>query len=187
MIRSAVLACVLALAPGANAAAGGGWPALASDRSASRVGDSLTVLVFESATASNASQRDLRKETRLAAEASTSPSNTHRAQGSLAGDFAGGGRTTRSDRMVASISVVVVDVLPNGDLRVAGEQSLLVNGERTQIRVAGRVRPADISGDNTVLSTRMAESDITYRGGGFDARASKPGIVYRILDRLGAF
>lgn len=170
----------------AGQTAGAAFPSFVADRVAGRVGDSLTVLIFESAQASNSAQRGSRKTTRLSGEAGAD-ADTHRAEGSLAGTFDGLGQTSRSDRIVASISAVVVDVLPNGDLRLAGEQSLLVNGERTLIRLSGRARPADITETNTVLSTRLADARIEYDGTGFGARSARPGLVPRLLDKLGLF
>lgn len=181
-------ALISALAVGAHAQpADGGWPALVSDRSAAHVGDSLTVLIFESATASNVAQRGTKKASRIAGAAQANNNPAQRGELSLTSTFDGQGQTTRSDRLVASVSAVVVGVLPNGDLRVAGQETLNVNGERTLIRVAGRVRPSDITGENTVLSTRLAEADIVYDGQGFNQRASKPGILTRVLQGLGVF
>lgn len=178
---------VWALAAAAAAEVPGpAFPSFVADRIAARVGDSLTVLIFENAQASNSAQRSARKTTRLSGEAGAD-ADTHRAQGSLAGAFDGVGQTSRSDRIVASISVVVVDVLPNGDLRLAGEQALTVNGERTLIRLSGRARPADITETNTLLSTRLADARIEYNGAGFGARSARPGLVPRLLDRLGLF
>jgi flagellar L-ring protein precursor FlgH len=160
------------------------WPSLVADRSAAKVGDSLTVLINENAKASNSTLNGSHKTTRLTGAASTSLTATHQAQASLVGEYDGAGQTSRTDQVVASISVVVTDILANGDLRVAGQQSMLVNGGRTLIRVAGRVRPSDIAQDNTILSNRMAEASIAYDGMGFGQR---PGIIARLLDRLGAF
>jgi flagellar L-ring protein precursor FlgH len=155
-----------------------------ADRSAARIGDSLTVLIYESAKASKSSLHGSHKTTRVTGAASTSLTKTHRAQASLVGEFDGAGQTSRSDQVVASISVVVTDILGNGDLQVAGQQSMLVNGGRTLIRVSGRVRPSDIGQDNTVLSSRIADANIVYDGMGFGER---PGILARVLDRLGVF
>jgi flagellar L-ring protein precursor FlgH len=189
MIRKILIAAAAAtaIATGAAAqAAPSGWSSLVADRVASQVGDSLTVLIFETAQASNIAKRGSSKATRLAGEVSAD-SDTHRAEGALNSAFTGVGESSRTDRLVASISAVVVGVLPNGDLRLAGEQSLLVNGERTVIRLSGRVRPADITETNTLLSTRMADARIEYSGSGFGARSAKPGLVPRVLDKLGLF
>lgn len=189
MIHPPIIAGFAALLVATSAAAqppSSGWGSLVSDRVATRVGDSLTVLIFESAQASNTARSGSRKSTRLVGEASAD-ANAHRAEGAIASTFDGVGESSRTDRLVASISAVVVDVLPNGDLRLAGEQSLQVNGEKTVIRLSGRARPADISEANTLLSTRIADANIEYRGSGLGARSARPGLVPRLLDRLGLF
>jgi len=177
-------AAALALA---GAASAGDWPALASDRVAARVGDSLTVLVYEQASASNSAQNAASKTTRVSAQASTKPSRVNAAQLDLTGAYDGSGQTGRSDQMVAQISVTVVAVRPNGDLDLAGEQTVTVNGEHTHIRVRGRARPADVASNNTVLSTRLADAAIDYSGSGLVSRAAKPGLVSRVLSHLGLF
>jgi flagellar L-ring protein precursor FlgH len=191
MRRGQVLAAVAAVAAAAAIATAAAaqaptarWSSLVADRSAARVGDSLTVLIYENASASNSSQHGSHKAAKLTGSASASLTKTNQAQASLAGDYSGTGQSSRSDQVVASISVLVTDVLANGDLKVAGQQSLMVNGGRTLIRVAGRVRPSDIAQDNTVLSSRIADASIVYDGAGFGQR---PGLVARVLDRLGVF
>ena len=162
----------------------GGWSSLASDRSAQTVGDSLTVLVLETSSATNTTQRGSKKRTRIAGEISAGSTLNESAQLDLGGTFDGSGQSGRAGRMVAQITVVVDGVLPNGDLHVAGEQVLNIDGERTRIRLKGRVRRADISKDNTILSSRLAEVVIDYDGKGFVSRGSKPGIITRIFDWL---
>ena len=87
--------------------------------------------------------------------------------------------------MVAQIGVVVDAVLPNGDLRVSGEQVLKINGETTRIKLRGRVRPGDIGRDNAVVSNRLADVTIDYDGSGFLARSARPGILGQIFSMLG--
>jgi flagellar L-ring protein precursor FlgH len=60
-----------------------------------------------------------------------------------------------------------------------------VNGETSNIGVRGRVRPADISSDNQVVSTRVADAQIDYDGHGFVSRSSKPGVINRVFRFLG--
>lgn len=191
--RALVVGTTLAVTLGLTgpAAAGdmtrpGDWAALASDRLAGRVGDSLTVIIYENASASNSAKKGSKRNTRASGEIS-SPVRSEGGQLSLASGFDGDGQSGRSDRMMAQISVLVTEVLPNGDLRVAGEQALDVNGERTRISVRGRVRPADISSANTVLSTRLAEAMIDYNGAGFVTRSARPGLITRALGYLGLF
>lgn len=174
-------------APGALATdlfAGGAWPALAADRQASQAGDTLTVLVYETAVATNASQNGTDRRTRLAGQVSGG-SLDERGAVSLEGDLDRRGQTSRSGKIVAQISVTVDEVLPNGDLRVSGRQILNINGERTHLRLKGRVRRADISTANTVFSTRLADVEIDYDGSGFVTRGSRPGVVDRVFGWLG--
>ena len=174
-----------AIAAGADIYAQGAWSALASDRAADRVGDTLTIVIYENSAASNSAQNGTSKTSRLGGQISAGSSFNEAAQLNLNGGFEGSSQTGRVGKMMAQISVSVVEVLPNGDLRVAGEQVLNVNGDRTRIKLKGRVRRADISGNNTVLSTRLAEAAIDYDGTGFVSRGARPGIVSRIFNWLG--
>lgn len=163
----------------------GNWPALASDQRAQQIGDSLTVVIYESTSASNSAQNGSKKTSRLGGQVSAGATFNESGQLNLNSGYDGTGQTTRSGKMVAQISVLVDDVLPNGDLAVSGEQTLNINGDKTRIRIKGQVRPADISGANVVLSSRLARASIDYDGTGFVTRSAKPGLVSRFFDWLG--
>jgi flagellar L-ring protein precursor FlgH len=160
------------------------WPALSADDKAANVGDTLTVLVLESAEATNSAQNNSRKKTDTSGSFSAG-SIDESANLEFGGGYTGRGETRRSEKLVAQLTVTVQKILPNGDLVIGGQQQLLVNGETTTIDVRGRVRRADISGDNTVLSGRIAEAQINYDGHGFVSRSAKPGIINRIFSFLG--
>jgi flagellar L-ring protein precursor FlgH len=185
-ILGALAAAALAVGPGATADlfARGNWPALASDRPAERVGDSLTVVIDQTSVASNTAQSGSRKSTNVSGQISTLKSSRSGQLG-VSGDFAGSGQSGRSDKVLAQISVVVDAVLPNGDLHVSGDQALNINGEHVKIRIKGRVRRADITTNNTVLSTSLADAVIDYDGTGFTSRSAKPGIVGWLFSWLG--
>lgn len=160
------------------------WAGVASDRSAVRVGDILTIVVAQNAEARNAAQNTSR--TRRTFDGSISGGNINESgELSLEGAYSGQGEVRRSESFITQISVTIEEVLENGDYRVAGEQLMHVNGERTVVRVRGRVRPADISSSNVVLSTRVAEAEISYDGRGFVSRNAKPGLVQRFFGFLG--
>ena len=160
------------------------WAALASDRPASRVGDSLTVVIDETSTASNSARSGAKKTSHLGAQLAGAGANGSPSL-DLGSGFDGSGQTQRVHKMLAQISVVVDAVLPNGDLHVTGAQALKINGERTNIKVAGRVRPADIDNDNSVLSTRLADATIIYDGTGFIDGNVRPGLLSRLFTWLG--
>lgn len=157
---------------------------LSGDRRAYHVGDSLTVLLVESTTAVSAAGTDANSKTGISASASD---GQHQFQGGLAvqGDTTGAGQTTRRGQVRANVSVRVVEQLPEGLLRVSGEQRITINDEKQQIRLTGLVRPDDISYDNTVLSFRLADAQIDIVGDGVVTNAQKQNIFYRFFKWLG--
>lgn len=162
----------------------GGWGALATDQRATHLGDALTIVVFQSADASNSSQNSTRKATDIAASLDAGPIDEG-GRGTLGGGFTGRGDARRSERLVTRLSATVTAVLPNGDLLVTGRQRMAINGERTEVGVRGRIRVADIGSDNTVLSSRIADAEIDYGGRGFVSRGSRPGLINRVFSFLG--
>lgn len=193
MIRlSAAIALILVASPGGaeDLYRGGNWPALAADRKASGVGDLVTVLVVANNTASNTVSQGSRKNTEIsgdisAGEGTGSADFARSGRLGFGGQYSGQGTNARADRMAAQLSATVTEVLPNGDLVVSGWQALTISGERTNIRVAGRVRPEDIDTNNAVSSSRLAEARIEYDGKGYTSRSARPGVVTRIFNLLG--
>lgn len=186
MIGAVFIALSLAGAQDGNLYRHDNWAAFASDRRAAAVGDILTVIVLENSTAANTAQLGSRRESRLGGDLNISGTSINEtATAGLRGAFDGTGQNSRSGRMVAQISVRVEQVYPNGDLGVTGAQALNISGERTNIRLRGRVRPADISGGNTVLSARLADAEIDYDGTGFVSRSARPGLLQRVFSFLG--
>lgn len=163
----------------------GNWSALASDRMAERVGDTLTVVVCETSQATNTAGTGIKRSRSLSGSLSGGNSFNQSGQANLAGQTDGSRQTNRSDNMVAQISVVVDAVLPNGDLHISGQQTININGEKTNIKLKGRVRRADIASGNTVLSTRLADAAIDYDGTGYVNRSTKTGVATRIMNWLG--
>lgn len=163
---------------------GGSFAGLASDNRAQGIGDILTVVIFESATATNRVRTRSGKSTDIGGSISVG-SIDERAGLSLRGNYTGGGDTERSERFVATMAGTVVDILPNGDFLIEGRQQLLINGEARNIAIRGQVRQLDISADNTVLSSRLASARIDYDGKGFVSRSARPGLVNRIFNFLG--
>ncbi|WCM27295.1 flagellar basal body L-ring protein FlgH [Sphingomonas sp. QA11] len=183
---SAMLAALtLAMPAGAeDLYKGGGWSAMSSDRRASQIGDALTVVVYQAAESTSTAKTDSSKNTALSGglrAGSLDESGALR----VGGSYAGGGQVQRSERFVTQMTVVVREILPNGDFVVTGEQRMRVNGETSNIGVRGRVRPADIDSDNRVLSSRVADAEINYDGQGFVARSAKPGLINKVFRFLG--
>lgn len=176
---------VLGGAGTAEAQTAGSWSALASDRTAATVGDTLTVVILETSSAASSAQSASRTDTRLVGSISAGGQVQESGGLGLQGAFDGRGQISRSGRLIGQIGVTVQEVLPNGDLRIAGAQTLNIDGERTAIHLTARVRPADVAGDNSVLSSRLADAQITYDGDGTLSRSGEPGWFNRVLTWLG--
>jgi len=158
----------------------GNWSALVADRTAEKVGDSLTVLIQETSQASGSSQNVRQSGAGLSGQDS---GLKHSGQLGVSGsyNYSTSGQNGRTGQLVATISVVVDNVLPNGDLHVTGSQMIDLNGEKTQIHLAGRVRRADISSADTVLSTALADATINYGGPGLTGTDKKPGFFSHLF------
>lgn len=157
---------------------------LVGDRKAFRPGDSLTVLVFENASAVASADTTTEKKGELGMSAKT-PIYDKNAAINLNDEFTGRGRIQRSGKLLAQITVTVQSIETNGELNVKGEQLIEVNSEKQSIKLEGRIRPSDISETNTVPSNRLADARISYIGDGILGEKQKPGILTRILSWLG--
>lgn len=158
---------------------------LTADNKAFRVGDVLTVQVFENSSASSSADTDTRRKNSLSADLSHRGETKAQTGVNVASDFDGGGHTQRANRLLVTLSVTVREVLPNGDLAVTGEQVLTVNQEPQRVTLEGRVRPVDVSDGNIVLSTRLADAKITYVGEGDIAERNQRPWWRKLLDWTG--
>lgn len=162
------------------------FSALTADRRALKVGDLVTIVVLENSDASNSTDTSTDKNTGLSVGMGST--STGRQQGGnvqLADGFAGRGSVQRTGRLVAQLTVAVQEVLANGDLLVKGAQAIDVHGEKTNIRLSGRLRRVDIAENNTALSSRLADARIEYVGDGVLTEKSRPGLISRIWTWLG--
>ena len=159
------------------------YRSLVTDRRAYREGDILTLLIYESATATTTANTSINRNSKISAQVANLDTAVG---GSLDFDnqFDGGGIEKRTGEVVARVSVAVTDVLANGDLRVKGDQTIALNRESQRIAVEGRVRPEDIASDNTVLSTRLAEARIELKGQGLLSSKERPGLLSRFFHWL---
>lgn len=163
---------------------GGGFPAIASDIKAAGVGDAVTIVIFENASASNRVTNRSSKKTQVQGGLSAGSIDEG---GSLdfGGGFTGTGEVSRSEQLVARITAQVTGMTPNGDMMIEGQHNMLINGENRNIRIRGRIRPVDIMSDNSVISSRIADAQINFDGKGFVSRSAKPGLLNRIFGFLG--
>ena len=158
---------------------------LNSDNKAFRVGDAITVQVFENSSASTSADTGTRRKNTLSADLSHGVNKVGQVAVAVGGEFDAGGSTQRANKLLAILTVTVREVLPNGELKVAGEQLLTVNEEPQRVSLEGRVRPVDISDGNIVLSTRMADAKITYVGVGDIAERNQRPWWRKVVDWAG--
>ena len=87
----------------------------------------------------------------------------------------GTGAADQQASLSGSVAVSVVEVMPNGNLVLRGEKQLALTEGSEVIQVAGIIRPDDVAPNNTVQSRRLANAQITYRGTGDLANATRAG------------
>ena len=172
---------------------------LYADDVARHIGDILTILISEDSKVDNKAKRDLKKET----DKSTSfngelgigtpnhnllprmPGFTMAAESTNELKSKADFKDERS--FVDRITVVVVDVLPNGNLVVTGTRNRNIAGDLQAIEISGIVRPSDIASDNTVNSEQLSDFRIIAKNSWIAAPFNKPGWLGRIFDLLSPF
>ena len=102
-------------------------------------------------------------------------------------DFEGAGSTSREDSLTGTIAAQVVEVFPNWDLRIQGKRQVKVNSETQTMTITGIVRRIDLDTQNTVLSSAVADANITYTGLGVVDDVQTPGWATRIFNWLTPF
>lgn len=178
------------------------WPAddhvfFYADHKALRVGDIVTINIVESASANNTADTDLSRKSSIEAGLSSwfgkekflklfklsdnlissNSEDTHK----------GAGTTTRGGNLTATITAIVKEVLPNGNLVIQGTRTVAVNHEEQYITITGVIRPLDVTRDNNVLSTRVADASIAIGGSGVVADKQRSGWGTWAFDLLWPF
>lgn len=175
-----------------------GARAFFKDQRAARVGDILTVIVeiTDQAKMDNASKRSLDASEGMGvnsffglekAVAKILPDGTDL---SSAVDLSSGSKTDgsgtiqRAETVTTKIAAVVTQVLPNGNMVVEGRQEVRLNYEMRELVVAGVVRPEDITSDNTIPISKIAEARVSYGGRGMISDVQQPRYGQQVMDIL---
>lgn len=164
--------------------------ALFENPTARNVGDTVTVILQEATAATKSSQTDTAKTTKDSLAAPTVLGNnvtihgTPILSGSLnnANTFSGSGDSKQSDSLVGDITVTVVKRLQNGNLLVQGQKYVDINQGSEFVRLEGIIRPIDISAENTIPSSEVADARIAYGEKGALADANRPGLLSRFFN-----
>lgn len=171
-----------------------GSPYLIRNQKATHVGDLLTILVVESATATTKAKTDTKRDSGMEIGGKASVGQGAMSQiGELGfsadnkNDFKGEGTTDRSGSLETTVQAVVENVLANGTLFVRGRKVITINNEDQEVEITGFVRPDDIRINNTVASTVMADAKIRYVGDGVISDKQRVGWGTRLLDAVWPF
>ncbi|MDB4150733.1 flagellar basal body L-ring protein FlgH [Pseudomonadales bacterium] len=97
------------------------------------------------------------------------------------------GTAGQENSLSGSIAAVVVQVFPNGNLLIEGDKMLTLTEGSEYIKLSGVIRAVDVQPDNTILSRRIANAQISYSGTGDLVAASKPGWLTRALYEVWPF
>lgn len=181
--------------------------ALFADNKAVEVGDLLTIKIVESAMATNNASTDTGRNTNLLAgidnllgleQKYTNPDHPGykpfrkinpfgKIQANFENSFSGTGTTARSGDLTGFLTARVTGRLHNGNLQIRGVREIKVNNESQLLTLTGIVRAKDVSAENIVLSTYVADARITYSGTGVINDKQKPGWLARTIDNVWPF
>ena len=96
----------------------------------------------------------------------------------------GSGSVNRAEKLQTKIAAIVTQRLPNGNLVIEGRQEVRVNHEVREMLVAGIVRPEDISSQNRIHISKIAEARVSYGGRGHITDVQRPPVGHQVLDVL---
>jgi flagellar L-ring protein FlgH len=171
---------------------------LLGDRRAERRGDIMTVVIEidDRAEISNSSGRTRKGSEkmgvsdffglpqRLDRELPEGASAANAVDASSTSTFAGEGSVKRKEKLTLRVAATVVEELPNGVLRIEGQQEVRVNFELRELIVTGYVRPADISRQNEITYDKIAGARISYGGRGQISDVQQPRYGQQVSDIL---
>lgn len=159
---------------------------LFEDQRPRNIGDILTIVIAENVNATKSSGANANRSgsTNLSVPTAGFLSglfNKVNLDASGKNGFAGTGGANASNTFNGTITVTVTNVLPNGNLVVSGEKQMLINQGNEFVRFSGVVNPNTVAGDNSVLSTRVADARISYSSKGYINEAETMGWLQRFF------
>lgn len=160
---------------------------LFEDRRARYVGDTMTITIAEANTASTKSNTSVTKSSSISAAIPTviglpgkGLQGTELAA-STANNMSGKGESAANNVFTSTITVTVVEVLPNGNLLVSGEKQVSIGYGTEYIRLSGIVNPIFISSANAIASSQVADARIEYKESGAISEAQVMGWLARFF------
>lgn len=163
------------------------------------VGDIVTVVIVENASASKEAKTATDRTSTMSAGISgllglersiasiTGQDPSSLIEASAVNEFEGTGKTERKEQLTATLTTQVIEVLPNGNLRIEGNKAVTVNNETQIVKLSGIVRQADVSPRNLVDSKNILNARIAYVGKGVISDKQQQGWLVRGLDKIWPF
>ncbi len=142
---------------------------LFEDRRARHVGDVLTIVINEKTQAgkqaSSSASKDSEVDSSISAFAGLSLKSLQKlgVNAESSSQYADKSALNSSNTFSGNVTVTVIEVLPNGNLIVAGEKQIALDKGTEYIRLSGVVQPDTIQAGNTVSSAKVADARIEYR------------------------
>ncbi|MBS3668724.1 MULTISPECIES: flagellar basal body L-ring protein FlgH [Halomonadaceae] len=169
-----------------------GYQPLFEDRRPRAIGDILTIVLDEEVSASKNSQSNAGRSGSASLELAQLPDvlDTLAEYGfdvSGENDFTGSGGSQANNSFTGTITVSVLEVMNNGNLRVRGEKQIAINQGTEFIRFSGVVNPRTITAQNSVPSTQVADARIEYVGDGYINEAQHMGWLQRFFLNVSPF
>jgi flagellar L-ring protein precursor FlgH len=158
---------------------------LFEDRRARYVGDTITVTITENTSAATKSNNNIAKTGSI--NASVGPNlnlpglSLYELKGSSSNTASGKGDAAANNVFTGTITVTVIEVLPNGNLLVSGEKQVAIGQGQEYIRLSGIVNPYFINASNTIASSQVADARIEYKESGAISEAQVIGWLARFF------
>jgi flagellar L-ring protein FlgH len=158
------------------------YVSLVSDKVARNIGDGVTVLIYESASASASNNTETNRKTDVKVGVVDANQNPDNRSIGIDSNFNGGGDLNRTGNLLAKITARIKEIDDNGEMLIEGQQFIELNDDKQTITLSGRIRKEDIGPNNTVVSTRLSDAKIKYLTEGTLADRQKPGWITRFFD-----
>jgi len=160
---------------------------LFEDRRARYVGDTMTISIAETTSASTSSDTKASRTGSITASAGPItglPGKSFQGMqltGNSATSLDGKGEAAANNVFTGTIAVTVIEVLPNGNLLVSGEKQVSIGAGTEYIRLSGIVNPYFINSANTISSAQVADARIEYKETGVISEAQVMGWLARFF------
>ena len=160
-------------------------PALIADQRPSKVGDIVTVLVKEKTKAKDEATTDVKKKNASSAADGVGVLDFIRKLGfSTDSSMKGDGAIERTHNLSTTVSCVVTEVLPGGNLRLEGRKDIKTHKDTITLKLEGLLRPLDVGTDNVVDSDKLANVTVSVDGIGTISDIQNPGLLTRLFNAI---